>query len=144
VLSLTDPTKNPVIRTNEKLAGAFDDDAAARGSDAGIDHRDMNGTGRKAFVDGEEIEGRSLNVVRWSFVCNINDDDARTQGEDRSLHRANEIVLRAKVSQESDDWHTSLLVSPELGQPGGLRDSSRWSQTTGKRAIDFIRTLKGC
>jgi hypothetical protein len=29
------------------------------------------------------------------------------------------------------------------GQPEGLRDSSRWSQTTGKRDL-FVGTLKGC
>jgi hypothetical protein len=36
-------------------------------------------------------------------VCDINDAGGGIDGEYRTLHRANEIILRAEVSQESDD-----------------------------------------
>src|SRR6266568_4899267 len=43
-------------------------------------------------------------------------------------------------------WLDTALESPfgkALRQPEGLRDNSRWSETTGKRSV-APRTLKGC
>src|SRR5258708_34821381 len=105
--SFADPTKQSVVRSDKELAGAFDDDSSARGSYAWIDNADMDSAGRKVLICGQQIEGGALDILRRNFVSDINDAGVGIDGEYRALHRAHEIILRAKVSQERDDWHKS-------------------------------------
>src|SRR6266850_4748467 len=100
--SFADPTKQSVVGSDKELAGAFDDDSSARGSHAGIDNADMNSTGRKVLICGQQIEGGRPDILRRNFVGDINDAGVGIDGEYRPLHRAHEIILRAKISQESD------------------------------------------
>lgn len=108
---LTDPAKDSVVGSDEKLPGAFQDDAPARGAHSRVDNHYMNRAGGKLFVDGEQIESGGPDILWRNFVCDINDAGTGIDGEDCALHRANEIILRAKVSQESDDSRFQAWVS---------------------------------
>src|SRR5713101_392301 len=107
--SFADPTKQSVVRSDKELAGAFDDDSSAPGSYAWIDNANMNSAGRKVLICGQQIEGGGADILRRNFVGDINDASVGIDGEYRALHRAQEIILRAKVSQESDDRHLNLV-----------------------------------
>src|SRR6266849_6949406 len=109
--SFADPTKQSVVRSDKELAGAFDDDSSARGSHAWIDNADMDSAGRKVLICGQQIEGGGADILGRNFVGDINDAGVGIDGEDHALHRAHEIILRAKVSQERDDWHRSVRYS---------------------------------
>ena len=57
----------------------------------------MNRAGREIFVAGEQIESRSVNVLRRNLVRNVDDLRVRIDGEDHTLHRPGEIILGAEV-----------------------------------------------
>src|SRR6266852_3801472 len=103
--SFADPTKQSVVRSDKELAGTFDDDSSARGSHARIDNPDMNSAGGKVLICNQQIEGGRPDILRRNFVGDVNYADVGIDGEYRALHRAHEIILQAKVSQESDQRH---------------------------------------
>jgi hypothetical protein len=65
----------------------------------------MNRARGKLFVDGKQIESGGPDILWRNFVCDINDAGNGIDGEDCALHRPNEIIPRAKIGQESNDWH---------------------------------------
>src|SRR5258708_7772080 len=105
LFTFIDPIKHAVVGSDKELSGALNNDGPARGSYGWIHNRDMNRAGGKVFVYGEQVERGSSNILRWNFVCDINDACLGVDREYHPLHRTNEVILRAKISQESDDWH---------------------------------------
>lgn len=105
LFSFADPTKHSIVGPDKKLPGAFNYDPSARGSNAWVDDCDMDSAGGKFLVRGEQIECGSSNIMGRNFVSYVNDMRVRVAGEYGALHRANEIILRAKISQEGDERH---------------------------------------
>src|SRR6267142_2593519 len=70
-----------------------------------IDNRDVNCAGRKSRVTCEQIERTGVDILGWNVVREVDNLRGGIEGKDRALHRADEIILRAKISQESDDRH---------------------------------------
>src|SRR5260370_11355687 len=68
-------------------------------------NRDGNCGGRKSGVTCEQIERTGGDIVGRNVVRDIDNLRGGIDGEDRALHRADEIILRAKISQESDNRH---------------------------------------
>ncbi len=101
--SFPNPTKHSVVRSDKKLPGAFQYDASAQRPHSRIDNHDMNSARGKFLINGKQIESGGLDILWRNFVGDINDDGGGIDGEYRALHRANEIILRAEVSQESND-----------------------------------------
>src|ERR1700686_2603679 len=108
LFSFTDPAKDSIVGSDERLPRAFQDDASARGAHSGIDNHDMNSAREKLLINGKQIESGSPDILWRNFVCDINDAGGGINGEDRALQSANEIILRAEVGQESNDGHHSV------------------------------------
>src|SRR6267154_1047912 len=116
LFSFTDPTKHTVVRPNKKLSRAFNDCPSALGSHARVNNCNMNSSGGKVFIDCEQIERGGPNVLRRNFVADIDYRCVRADREYGALHRANEIILRAKISQESNDRHDGRFGSLQSGR----------------------------
>src|SRR3982074_539496 len=92
LFSLADPTKYTVVRSDKKLSGAFDDYRSTRGAHAWVNNCQMNSSGGKVFIDREQIERGSPNVLCRNFVGDINEARAGVDREYRALHRAHEVI----------------------------------------------------
>ena len=101
--ALAYPTKQAVVWSYKELIGAFDQYGPAIGANSRIDDRDMNRAAGKVFINSEQIERAGMNILRWNIVSEVDNLSRGIRGKNHSLHRAHEIVLRAKVGQESDD-----------------------------------------
>src|SRR6266446_4049065 len=105
LFTLADPTEHAIVGSDKKLPGAFNYDPSARGSNAWVDDCHMNSTGGKFPVYGEKIKRGSSNILGRNFVGYVYDASIGVDREYGALHRADEIILRAKISQESNDSH---------------------------------------
>ena len=101
--AFTNPTEDAVVWPDKKLLRAVDEDRPSIRTYSGVDYRHVNRVRRETLVTGKQIKSPGPDVLGWNLVSNINDGGSGIDGENRALHRADEIILRAEVSQESND-----------------------------------------
>ena len=102
IFSLADPTKQSVVGPDKKLPRAIDYDSSACGSYAGVDNRYVDSARGEIVVYSQQIESGRPDILGWNLVGDIHDARVGVSRKDRAFHRADKIILRAKISQESD------------------------------------------
>src|SRR5207237_9514454 len=90
--ALVDVAEHAVVRADEDVTHAFDDDCATRRADAGVNDRDVDCACGECVEGREEREGPGLYVVRRNLVRDVNYLRAWVDGEQRALHRSDEVV----------------------------------------------------
>ena len=90
-------------RPYEELFGTLNQDWPSIRTNSRIHHRNVNGSRWKRLVAAQQSKSGGLNILRRNVVRNIDDVSVGIDRRDRSLHRANEIVLRAEIGKESDN-----------------------------------------
>ena len=77
---VTNVTKDPIVRADEKCLAGFDQYCAASGAYRRIHHSHMNRACGKRRARSQQREGSGLNVVRRNFVRDIDDAGLRIGG----------------------------------------------------------------
>jgi hypothetical protein len=114
-----DEREDPIIRADEELSGGFDQDGAAQGSDARIDHHHVHGPGRKVAISLCDGEGGFGDVEGAAFMRDVNHARLGTDPKNDTLHDPGEMIGETEVGGQSDDgvrsgwrWHLRTILVP--------------------------------
>lgn len=100
--------KQTIVGSHEIVPAGSDDDLEPFGSDARIDHRDMDRSGRELATRGGQHPRAVGDVVARDLMCEIDDDRVRLEPRDHPFHRANKAIASAEIGGERDDHLPTL------------------------------------
>src|SRR5262245_42189814 len=116
--------EDAVVRPYEVITAGFNDDRAPRRPHPGINHSDVNRSGRKIVVASAERESGRINILRRDVVRDVNYLCSGTDCEDYSLDGRNEIIRKAEIGEKGDH---KTVGSREWGVGNGRQLSTAHS-----------------
>ena len=94
--------ENPIVRPDKEIILGLDQQRAAKASNAGIHHSNVDCSFWEEMKAGSESDGASQNVLRCDPMGNVNNLAIRMNTENNSFHDADVGIVQPKVRGEGN------------------------------------------
>ena len=126
------PSPATVVRYEQPALADFDIEDRPIGTDAGIDHDDMQGRGWKVRQRRRKEKGGMANILRRDIVCQIDQPHRRIDGKQHTLERCHIRRRRAEIGGQGDKriGHGSNPPAPSVALQSIARRAGKIEFTT--------------
>jgi len=121
-----DDGEHAVVRRDKELAGHLGQNRSARGTDARIDHHDMDASFGEIAIGLRDAECAIGNLEGLHVVGDIDDLGSWLDAQDHALHGAGKVIGCSEVGGKSDDPLWQGVNLPDVSASGGGKSNPEW------------------